>query len=255
MENMILVVAGTLDGRKLAAYLKEKNIAVVISVTSGYGGLLAEQSVDEVIVDRMTESDFTRFLRVNKIEAVVDASHPYAVKVSENIMRATHANSIKYVRYERKATVLPDYSKLYLVDNAIQAAEKAAQLGDTVFLATGSRTLQDFKNSEQLKNKRVIVRILPDASSLNVCIDLNILPKDVIAMQGPFSVELNKAMFKDCNAEVIVTKDGGITGGMDSKMDAAMQLGLSVVMIKRPTIEYGNVTNSFEKIYDFIKGE
>ena len=251
---MILVVAGTLDGRELAAYLKGKGIAVTVSVTSSYGGQLAAQSVDEVIVDKMTRDDFIKFFQDRKISAVVDASHPYAVGASQNILQAADAYGIRCIRYERKQTQLPFYENLYLVKDAAEAAQKAGELGETIFLTTGSRTLPVFKQSEALHNKRIIVRILPDADSFNICTELGILPKDVVAMQGPFSVQMNKVMFQDYQAQVVVTKDGGRTGGVDSKLEAAMQLNLPVVMITRPQLAYKNVTEDFEKIYEFLRG-
>lgn len=252
---MILVVAGTLDGRELAAYLKEKGLVVTISVTSSYGGMLAKEAAAEVVVDFMDEKDFEAFFASKAIETVVDASHPYAANVSKNIMQAAQNSNVNYIRFERANTEIPVYEKLYFVDNTEQAAQKAAALGKTIFLTTGSRALPIFKGSPALKTKRVIVRVLPDIGSLQVCNELGILPKDIIAMQGPFSKELNKAMFEAYGAQVIVSKDSGKTGGVDSKLEAAMELGLAVVIIKRPNLDYKNMTGDFNQVYQYIRGE
>lgn len=249
---MILVVAGTVDGRNLAHYLKEQGLSVIISVTSAYGGLLAEGSADEVNVDFLTQEAFIEFLQDNKIKVVVDASHPYAVNVSKNVIKATIDLGIFYVRYEREQTLLDGYPKLYKVKDTQEAAQKAVQLGENIFLTVGSRTLSIFKEHQALQNKRLIARVLPDINSLNICFDLGFLPRDVIAMQGPFSVEMNKVMFQDFQADVIVTKDSGKTGGADTKLLAAEELGLPIVLIERPTVDYTVVKNSFADIYEYI---
>lgn len=249
---MILVVAGTVDGRNLAQYLKKQGFPVIISVTSAYGGLLAEGSANEVNVDFLTQEAFLKFLQDNEIKVVVDASHPYAVNVSKNVIEATKSLNVFYIRYEREQTLLDGYAKLYQVKDTKEAAEKAAQLGDNIFLTVGSRTLAIFKENKSLQNKRLIARVLPDINSLNICLELGFLPRDIIAMQGPFSVEMNKVMYQDFKADVVVTKDSGKTGGADTKLIAAEQLGLPIVLIERPIVDYTIVKTSFADIYKYI---
>jgi precorrin-6A/cobalt-precorrin-6A reductase len=79
------------------------------------------------------------------------------------------------------------------------------------------------------------------------------MPQDIVAIQGPFSHELNVAMFRQTGADVIVTKNSGVIGGSDSKFTAAMELGLPIIMIDRPVIAYSAVAVSFEEVLRFLK--
>ena len=72
-------------------------------------------------------------------------------------------------------------------------------------------------------------------------------------MQGKFSVELNVELFKHANAEVIVTKNSGIIGGADTKLEAAQILNLPVVMIDRPKIFYPNLATTFDDVLNFLE--
>jgi precorrin-6A/cobalt-precorrin-6A reductase len=250
---VILVVAGTLDGRQLASYLKERGLPVAVSVTTGYGGELAA-AAGEVIVDRMEREDFIRFFARTGSRVVVDASHPYAAGVSRQTMQAARAAGVFYIRYERAAANWPAYSRLRFAADAGAAAAMAAEFGPTVFLTIGSRALPLFKNATALAGKRLVARILPEVASLNHCRELGFAPRDIIAMQGPFSQELNKAMFRDFAAAVVVTKDSGQVGGAEEKVRAAAELDLPVIVIKRPVVRYERLADSFAQVYELIRG-
>ena len=71
-------------------------------------------------------------------------------------------------------------------------------------------------------------------------------------MQGSFSRDLNRALFESFGADVIVTKDSGKIGGVDSKIEAAQDLKIPVVMIDRPRIDYPNLTQNFDEVLKLI---
>lgn len=249
---MILVLAGTLDGRELAAYLAQSGQQVLVSVVSSYGRSLAELPGISVHTGQLSLDGMKALITVQGITAVVDASHPYAENVSVNAMAACAASHIRYIRYERSEVSVPDYGQLHLTRDAGEAAKIAAGLGKVVFLTTGSRTLQVFKNEPLLQNCRVIARVLPQPDVVNECINLGFSPGDIVAMQGPFSRELNIALFKEFGAEVIITKNSGTIGGADTKLAAAMELGLPIVMIGRPAIEYKNLCRSQTEVLKLL---
>ena len=100
---------------------------------------------------------------------------------------------------------------------------------------------------------RIIARVLPDPVVLQECAGLGFRPRDIVAMEGPFSHELNVALFREYGAEVIVTKNSGQVGGSDTKISAAMELNLSLVMIGRPAVSYGVTGTSIQEIMQLIK--
>ena len=259
----VFVFAGTADGRALVTALLERGYAVTASVVSRYGAELLEAAQtaghDLVINDEpLDEQAFLAYARANRIAAIVDASHPYAVNVSQNAMAAAKTLGLPYVRYERDLTELTAQGlapeKLHIVHSYEEAAAAAAQLGDVVFLTTGSRNLNKFAEAPALKQpgKTLIARVLPTPEVIAGCIQLGFTPAEIVALQGPFSAALNRELFLRYGADVIVTKNSGSLGGTDTKLVAAAELGLDVVVIDRPVLDYPNVAKTFEEILQYL---
>ena len=250
---MILVLAGTRDGRELAAQLTEAGYAVTVSVTSGYGRELARQSVSSVHAEAMSQDGLERFIRQNAIDLLVDATHPYAVNVSRNAAAAAARAGISCLRYERPASVLPDYAKLMLVPDMATAAALAVKEGKTIFLTVGSHSLAFFRAAVQGTDCRLIARVLPQPEVIADCLTAGFSPADIVAMQGPFSRELNKSLFREYGADVVVTKNSGAVGGTDEKLEAAMELGLKLVVAGRPALFQKEFFTSIPEIVKYIK--
>ncbi len=251
----IFLIAGTEDGRKLAKFLSDNGQEVTASVVSGYGKKLLEEYKNIKVNDKkLNAAELEKILRDEDFEILVDASHPYAENISENAIDACRSSKIFYIRYERPEVKF-NYKKIFRAESYEQAAEISARLGKNIFLTTGSRNLKKFLSCEEIKNCNVTARILPTAEVLAECESLGLSPRQIIAIQGKFSVELNVELFKHTDAEVIVTKNSGEVGGADTKIAAAEILNLPVVMIERPKIFYPNVAKSFIEVERFIVGK
>lgn len=250
---MILVLAGTKDGRQLAAELAQAGYQVIVSVVSQHGRELAAQNSVVINTDKLDEDGMVEFIKTHNVKLVIDGSHPYAVNASQNAMKACQLASTEYLRYERPALVLPCYEKMHVVTSYQQAARKAADLGKVIFLTTGSRMLEVFTAEPILKNHRLIARVLPDPQVITQCIELGFSLNNIIAIQGPFSHQLNFAMFKDFGAEVIVMKNSGQIGGSDTKLSAAMELNLAVIVIDRPVVNYSKVVFNYDQILEHVQ--
>lgn len=250
MNKKIFLIAGTEDGRKLAAFLLKNDFDVTASVVSDYGRRLLENCAAVKINDKPLDRDeLEKILRMGNFDCLVDASHPYAKNISANAIDAARAAQIIYVRYER-AEINFDYEKIFPVENYEAAAVKASELGKNIYLTTGSRNLKIFV--DRLRNYNLTVRILPTAEVLTQCESLGLTPKQIVAMQGPFSTALNVELFRHAEAEVIVTKNSGQIGGADTKLEAAKILNLPVVLIDRPKIFYPNLAVTFDDVLKFI---
>lgn len=249
---MILVLAGTRDGRDVAAALTEMGWPVVVAVVSGYGRHLAKDAAT-AHTGSLDCAGMAAFIRGKNVRAVVDASHPYAVNASRNAQAAAAVTAVPYLRFERPEAPLPAYDRLHQAVDAAAAAVLAASLGRVIFLTTGSRTLAVFKNQPLLAGCRLIARVLPEPDVVAECRRLGFLPRDIVAMQGPFSPALNAALFREYAAEVVVSKNSGLVGGADSKFAAAAELGLHLVVISRPQINYSRVTDNLNAVVDFVR--
>lgn len=251
MSKKVFLIAGTQDGRELGEFLLKKGMEVTASVVSEYGRRLLETCAGIKINDKpLDKEELEKILREGEFEVLIDASHPYARNISANAIAAAASAQIFYVRYER-ASVNYSYEKIFSVESYEAAAIKASELGKNIYLTTGSRNLKIFV--EMLRDFNITARILPTAEVLAQCEALGLSPKNIVAMQGPFSTELNVELFKHAGAEVIVTKNSGQIGGADTKILAAEILGLPVVMIERPKLFYPNMASDFEEILKFIE--
>lgn len=250
---MILVLAGTADGREIAAALSALGVPVTVSVVSGYGRELAESAGLTVHAGPLDEAGFAGLFRRDGIRVVVDATHPYAGEVSVTAQAACARAGVGYLRYERPAASLPAYDRLHVAESAPEAAKMAAGLGEVIFLTTGSRTLAAFAAEPLLRGRRLIARVLPEPEVLAECRRLGFSPGDIVAMQGPFSRELNEALFREYAADVVVSKNSGRQGGADAKFAAAVSLGLHLVVIDRPEIQYGLMVRDVDAVIEYIK--
>lgn len=240
---MILVVAGTQDGRALAAALAAAGAPVIVSVTSAYGRQLAANRLYQVREGILDAAGFRELFSERRIRGVIDASHPYAANVSATLLAVCREAAVPYLRYERPQAPLPAYEKLRLAETAEAAAALAASLGKVIMLTTGSHTLACYKTAADQAGARLIARILPEPGVLAQVLALGILPRDIVAMQGPFSVETNVALIGQFGADVLVTKNSGSVGGADAKFQAAMQKNIWLVVIDKPALAYGSAVH------------
>ena len=128
-----------------------------------------------------------------------------------------------------------------LVDSAEAAAELLADREGNILLATGMKELPAFAG---ISPARLYPRVLPIGDSITACERAGIPHRNIIAMQGPFSAELNEALIRQFHIAYLVTKDGGKAGGFQEKVQAAENTGAELVFIRRPE-ETGE---TFEKI-------
>ncbi len=252
---MIFIAAGTSDGLELSKFLKAKGARVIASAVSEYGGELLKNRgglrAEEINAAPMDEEALVTFLRENNVTTFADATHPYAVNVSKNAMNACRRLNIPYIRYERAAVGWG--GNVHIAADYEEAAKTAAELGKNIFLTTGSRNLEVFANAPCLKKCVLTARVLPTPEVIAKCFALGFTPKNIVAIEGPFSKEFNEEMFRSRNAQVVVTKNSGQAGGADTKLAAAAALNLPVVMIDRPKTEYDNVATDFEAVWDFAR--
>ncbi|MGH2332352.1 precorrin-6A reductase [Thermoanaerobacter mathranii] len=243
---MILVLAGTKDGREIAERLKLKGFEVIASTVTDYGASLFSEGI-KVHKGAMDELSLIDFIYKNNIDIVVDATHPFAKDVSINAINACNKTGIKYIRYERESLY---YYKAIVVKSFEEAAEECKKY-DSIFLTVGSKNLEKFRVLWEI-GKKVTARVLPLSSVIKKCENLGLKPKNIIAMEGPFTKELNYQMFKERNAEVIVTKESGIVGGVLEKFEAAKMLGIPVILIKRPDINYPVVLTDVDSLINEV---
>lgn len=248
----VVIFGGTSEGRELAEYAEAHHIPVLVSVVSGYGeSLLRESDLVQVHTGALDEAAMRQFLLEAAPKLVLDATHPYARVVTEQVAALCRELAISYQRILRGSETekaagqdsgmqedRQDLAPVFVVDSVSEAAACLKQDGRPVLLTTGSKELEAFAGDPVLR-ERIFARVLPDSQVLKKCEDLGLHGAHIIAMQGPFSVELNYALLRTVQAGWLVTKEAGKRGGFAEKIEAARQCGVSVVVIRRPVHEEG----------------
>lgn len=251
----IMVIAGTGDGRELARELISHGEEVFATVATEYGKELLEGCPGlKAHAGRLSVQDMISFVKENRIACLVDSSHPFAREVSVNAIEASRAEGIPYIRFERES-VLPQSDKIISVKDFEEAAEIAVEMKGNIFLAIGSNNLSIFIKKLKDYKERLFARILPDSRMMARCEEAGLTADNIIAVKGPFSVEMNMEMLKHCKASVLVTKESGEAGGTREKLEAADRLGISVIMVKRPEISYGRKVSTIAEVMRYVKEE
>lgn len=230
----LLVLAGTRDGRELAAALKERGHEAVVSTLSGYGAELAWEQGLPARSGALNARTLRELVARGEFAAVVDATHPYAEQIKEMAQGVCAEMSLPYLRWQRPPLELEDHPLLHWAEDIPAAAVLAARLGERIMLTTGGNKLAEWAVSPPLQDKSLFIRVLPTSEILARCEELGFRPKQIIAAQGPFSQEWNEAMFKQLNIDVVVAKESGRAGGTEEKVRACRRLNIPLVILKRP---------------------
>ena len=221
----ILILGGTTEGRRLSYALADRGIPVTVSVASAYGReAQGEDPRIQVRMGRMDEAAMEALFP--EFALVVDATHPYAAEVTRTARQAAEQTGVPYLRLLRERSRIPDGA--LVVPDAPAAAEACRTLSGRILLTTGAKELPAFLS---LQADRLYVRLLPSSRNLAQAEEMGIPHSHLIAMEGPFSAELNTALIRQFQIAVLVTKDGGKIGGFPEKAEAAEQTGAKLVVL------------------------
>lgn len=230
MADLILF-AGTTEGRELAELARGLGIKTVACVATDYGESLIEEGGSlSVNMGRLGEEAMKDLIRAEAPRLVLDATHPYADIVSRTIVSACKATGARYGRVQREAEShegcleFPDLAAL---------AEHLDKTPGVVFSSLGTKEAAGLSGVSGAA-ERIWLRVLPSVDGLKMCLSAGFPAKHIICMQGPFSADLNEAMFEAVGAKILLTKDTGSAGGFPEKLEAARRCGMQVFVIKRP---------------------
>lgn len=284
MDRKLGIFGGATEGRLLAEACEQMEVPVVVSVTTEHGrGLLGESPFLTVHVGRMEEDKMRRWIEENGLTDVIDATHPFAREASANIRRACRAAGASYRRLARAGCDMAEREmgqsgreagqdgrekgqssreggegagSLCWVDSVESAArvlakELSAHPERKALLTTGSKELFHFAGIAGAE-ERLYARVLPLAEGIAACTRIGLKGSHILAMQGPFSYEMNLAMLRAAGASYLVTKESGRAGGFQEKLDAAFKLGCQVIVVKRPKEEEGQ-GESLEELTAWIR--
>ena len=229
----VLMFGGTTEARDLSRRLANEGLSVTVCVATPYGA--EEQGEAEGIAVRTGRLDVAGMEALLREHVLcIDATHPYAAEATRNIRTACEKTGVPYRRVLREAEDAEEAEGMVRVGSAPEAAAYLAEREGNILLTTGVKELAAFGG---IDTARLVVRTLPSHESLDACEQANIPHRNILAMQGPFTAELNEALLKQYDIAYLVTKDGGKTGGFPEKVSAAQRTGVTLVVIERPQEE------------------
>ena len=257
----IIIFGGTTEGNTLSAELAKAGADVTVSVASEYGAEEQIKTSGLTIEEGQKTGEQMRLL-LKGADLCVDATHPYAVVVSENIRSAAAAEDVELLRLKRDSVSLEDLAKapdrqsagvegtgnagngdvcskdgpeIIVADSPEDAARILSEKGGRVLLTTGSKDLPIY--AKAVDPALLYPRVLPLVSSIEACENAGIPHKNIIAVQGPFSEGFNAALISEFGIDLLVTKESGKAGGFLEKIRAAKNCGIPAVVISRPADE------------------
>ena len=222
----VLVLGGTAEARALAAQL----VADGVDVLSSLAGRVSQPALP---VGRVRVGGFggveglAAFLVEHQVDAVVDATHPFAATISGNAAAASAATGTPLLRLARPGwSDHPDADRWTWVDDVEGVL---ALPGERPFLTTGRQGLAAFL---PWAARSVLVRVVDPP-------DLDLPPAwRVLRSRGPYALDGERAILTEHRADLLVTKDSGGTH-TEAKLDAARELGVPVVVVRRPALPMG----------------
>lgn len=264
----ILILGGTHEAKLLVNQLLNLNVEIIYSIA----GLVRQPVLDCKIISggfsqykneldvANNSSGLTQYLLAEKIDYLLDATHPFATKMSQQAVRSAQAVNIPYVAFVR-----PEWKKEEADDWSL--LENESQLLDELALAINTGSKNIFYTNGQIDRKlaveldaiaelnetfgpaRYIVRSAKETE----------LPQYAQWIQtiGPYNIDDEKALLEKYEVDLIVCKNSG-GEATKAKLDAACELGIRVLMLQRPATtndcrnSMNRVFNTLDEIYEFI---
>lgn len=219
----VLLLGGTAEARELARLLHAEGISVVTSLAGAVADLHPPQGTTRVGGFGGADG-LAGYLRGQHVDAVIDATHPFAERMSANAADACARTGVPLLRLSRPSwAVHPDAASWHWADSIDQAREVAGGLGERVFLTIGRQSLAEFA---YWGDRFVLARVIdpPDIA----------IPASwtVLRARGPFRIDDELDLLRRYEIDVLVTKDSG--GPTDAKLAVASELEVPVVMLRRP---------------------
>ncbi|MEV1061987.1 cobalt-precorrin-6A reductase [Streptomyces sp. NPDC050263] len=229
MTRHVLVLGGTTEARELAAAL---TALPGVRVTTSLAGRVTRPGAvaGDVRVGGFGGADgLADWLREQRADAVVDATHPFAAGITANAARAAAATGLPLVVLRRPGWRPDAGDRWHEVASLPAAAELLPRVGRRVLLTTGRLGLAAFARLDGLHF--VVRSVEPPAAPL---------PSDVrlVLARGPFTVADELTLLREHRIDVVVTKDSG-GAATAAKLHAARELGLPVVVVRRPPLPQG----------------
>lgn len=183
------------------------------------------------------------WIRDNGITHVIDATHPFAARISRNAIAACAATGAELIALERAPWIAVEGDRWIHVPDIDGAVAALPETAARVFLAIGRQSLAPFAARPQ---HHYLLRLVDEPLA-----PLPLPGAEAVIARGPFTVEGDMALLQEHRIGWIVAKNAGGAGAR-AKLDAARALDLPVVMIDRPALPPRRVARSVAEVMGWL---
>jgi precorrin-6A/cobalt-precorrin-6A reductase len=257
----IWLIGGTQESAVLAQAIAAHQLPCIVTATTDSARSLYPISPTlKVWIGRLNAEHLAEFIQTHHIHCILDASHPFAVDISQLAIALAQTQKLPYLRYERPPVpsafcsnegapsepssspvlYLPDFPSLFSGNYLIE---------QRVLLTIGYRPLHFFSSWHD--RATLFARILPSTIALQAAQSAGFTNDRLIALRPPVSAALEAALWQQWQISIVVTKASGTAGGEDTKQAVAQTLGITLVVIDRPSIDYPDQTSDIPTALSF----
>ena len=217
LNNMILVFGGTTEGRKAVEVLEEAGNVYYYSTKTGEQDITLHHGIR--LDGALDEEAMRAFCQKHDIRLIVDAAHPFASQLHQTIAQVSETIRIPTIRYER---IYPsrDPDIIWINDY-----NKIPHNIHSLLATTGVQSIAKLKPLEA-EGIRIYYRILNRESSIALALKQGASENQLCYYENPQDIPVD--------AEAILLKESGVTGGFPEKVEAAKARGMKVIALKRP---------------------
>lgn len=261
-SKRIWLIGGTQESAQLAAAIASTHLPVTVSVTTAaaqqlypsWSAATTDGATRKVWIGQLNDATIADFLNSEKVGVILDASHPYAIEISQLAITTANDFDLPYLRFERPVlsldaeqwsnseNIYPDFATLLASDRLV---------GQRVLLIVGYRPLALFQPWQA--RATLFARLLPSTTAINAAIAAGFTPDRLFAMRPPIAAELEKALWRQWEISLVVTKSSGTAGGEDVKRQVAAELEVPLIAIARPPMVYPQQTSDLNVALEFCR--
>jgi precorrin-6Y C5,15-methyltransferase (decarboxylating) len=205
----LMIFAGTTEGRELCERcIKDNRLIIDAYVATSLGAdMLPKSMALETHIGRLDAIGIASEIKRIQPDMVIDATHPYAEEITKNILLATKATGVKYIRLLRKESPKA-IDGIYAEDYA-KAVKIVNRSKGNILITTGSKELDRYKDIVDIEH-RGFLRMLPEEDNVIAAIKAGFNRNNIELGRGPFSVEQNIDTINKFNIKYLITKDTGL---------------------------------------------
>ena len=241
----LLILGGTSEASALARRLAdEPGVAPLLSL-AGATANPAPAPIPQRVGGFGGAEGLASYLEAERIDAVIDATHPFAQRMSANALAAADATGTPLVVFTRPPWTRQASDRWIEVATMDDAAQALGTERKTVFLTQGRLQLAAFARAPQ---HRYILRAIDRPAGIEALPECNL-----ILARGPFALDGELKLMRDERVEALVTKNSGGRATY-AKIEAARTLGVSVVMVRRPKPPEAETLSDLDAVMAWIAG-